>query len=245
MHKFYKMKNILIFIVFISTITTANSQSLIPTKVGLKIGLYSSNLYLQPIEGIKPVKSAMQTGITGGLCISIPLSDKWYINTDILYTQKGSSFDYFYTYDYTVNQRIELKIINKLNLAYIDLNPMFSVKTSNNTALNFGPFVSYLISDDYTFEAELISDTPTMVGEGIFEPFYEGSDIDAGINLGISHFVTDHLLFDSKLSVGLLNSGTINKPYLINNDSSGNQIIPEADFSTNSLGFSFLLTYLF
>lgn len=238
------MKNVLLLIIIISTVNV-NGQSLIPTKLGLKLGLYANNLNIMPIDGVKPVESSIKTGITGGLCISIPLSDKWFLNTDILYSQKGSLFDYQYIYDYTVNQRIELKIKNKLELAYIDLSPMLSFKTSDNTALNFGPFVSYKISDKYTWDAELVSSTPTLVGEGLLEPFYEGNDIDAGINLGVSHFVTQDLLFNSNVSIGLLNTGTINRPYTINIDSSGNQIIPETDFSLSSLGFSFLLTYLF
>ena len=238
------MKKILLFIIIISTIKVSG-QSLIPTKIGVKLGLHANSLNIEHIDGVKPAESSMQTGVTGGLCVSIPLSDKWFLNTDILYTQKNASFDYLYTYDYTVNQRIELNVTNKLNLSYIDLHPMFSFKTSENTSLNFGPFASYMISDSYTWNAELVTTSPTLVGDGLFEPFYEGNDIDAGINVGVSHFVTEDLLFDSKLSIGLLKTGTINRPYTINTDSSGNQIIPDPDFSVTSLGFSFLLTYLF
>ena len=48
-------------------------QSLIPTKFGLKIGANLDNLQIMANDGIKPSNNSSMSGITGGICVYIPL----------------------------------------------------------------------------------------------------------------------------------------------------------------------------
>ena len=50
--------------------------------------------------------------------MEIPLNDKWYLNSSLLYSQKGSSFDYKYIHDYNINNREERSSSNDIKITY-------------------------------------------------------------------------------------------------------------------------------
>lgn len=239
------MKNILLLTLIISSIGV-NSQSLIPTKFGLTLGLNIADLHITPTDGVTPTENLPQMGISSGICLYIPLSDKWYIIPEVLYSQKKGSFNYNFTHDYQYNQRAEYITNNQLVLSYIEFNPSFSFKSSDKIALNFGPSVSYLISDaDYTTTKKLNNGI-----EGINENFllpgsYESTELDIALNVGISYFITEELFIESRVSTGFLDVGTINIPYQVNLDESGNQIIPDPEYSVKNRAIVFSLVYLF
>ena len=106
----------------------------------------SQVLISTPIEGVRNDNSS-QMGIAAGFIVHIPLSDKWFINPEVLYSQKGASFNYAFTHDYELNQRDEYKTTNPLTLSYVELNPTISYKATDKLALNFGPSVSFLIGE--------------------------------------------------------------------------------------------------
>ena len=137
------------------TIATS-AQSLIPVKYGIKVGLNFSNLNITPaIDGVKPTDNSSQMGIAAGFIVHIPLSDKWFINPEVLYSQKGASFNYAFTHDYELNQRDEYKTTNPLTLSYVELNPTISYKANDKLALNFGPSVSFLIGEEYDYTTSI------------------------------------------------------------------------------------------
>jgi long-subunit fatty acid transport protein len=130
----------------------ANAQSLLPTKYGIKVGINISNVTSTANEGVKNIETSPILAIAGGLYMEIALNDKWYINPELLYVQKGASFNYNYMHKWDsissndVNNLDEYATTNSLNLAYVELNPTISYKVSDKLALNFGPSVSFLIS---------------------------------------------------------------------------------------------------
>ena len=239
------MKKIILLTLIISSLGV-NAQSLIPTKFGLKVGLNMANLDITPTDGVVPAENSTLMGIAAGICVHIPLSDKWYINPEVLYSQKGASFNYNFTHDYPDNQRAEYATTNQLVLSYIEFNPTFSFKASDKIALNFGPSVSYLISDaDYTITGELISGISGINENSLWPGSYESTELDIALNVGVSYFITEELLIDTRVSTGLLDAGTINIPYQLNLDSSGNQIIPDPEYSVKNRAIIFSLAYLF
>ena len=239
------MKKIILLTLIISSLVV-NAQSLIPTKFGLKVGLNMANLNITPTDGVTPTENSTQMGIAAGICIQIPLSDKWYINPEVLYSQKGGSFNYNFTHDYPDNQRAEYATTNTLVLSYIELNPTFSFKASDKIALNFGPSVSYLISDaDYTITDELISGIAGSNGNSLWPGSYESTELDIALNIGISYFITEDLLIDTRVSTGFLEVGTINIPYQLNLNSSGNQIVPDAEYLLKNRAIVISFAYLF
>jgi len=239
------MKKIILFTLIITSLGV-NAQSLIPTKFGLKVGLNMANLNITPTDGVTPTENSTQMGIAAGICVHIPLSDKWYINPEVLYSQKGASFNYNFTHDYPDNQRAEYATTNTLVLSYIELNPTFSFKASDKIALNFGPSVSYLISDaDYTITGKLISGIAGINENSLWPGSYESTELDIALNIGLSYFITEDLLIDTRVSTGFLEAGTINIPYQLNLNSSGNQIVPDAEYSVKNRAIVISFAYLF
>ena len=114
-----------------------NAQSLLPKKYGVKIGANIANIHSEANTGAQNIKSSALIGVSGGFYMEIPLNDKWYINPELIYTQKGGSFTYNYQHDYQVNERDLHKTENELKLTYIELNPTVSYKANEKISLNF------------------------------------------------------------------------------------------------------------
>ena len=242
------MKKISLILLLAFLAITTSAQSLIPTKYGIKAGLNFSSLNITPtIDGVNPTVNSSQAGIAAGVCVHIPLSDKWFINPEVLYSQKGASFDYNFTHDYPDNQRAEYATTNQLVLSYIELNPTFSFKASDKLALNFGPSVSYLISDaDYTMTgSELINGIKGINENSLLPGSYESTELDVALNIGVSYLITENLLIDTRVSTGFLEAGNINIPYQLNLNSSGKQIVPDAEYTVKNRAIVFSIGYLF
>jgi long-subunit fatty acid transport protein len=199
-------------ILVISFLTIATSaQSLIPMKYGIKFGANISNIISTPNEGVKNIETSSQIGIAGGFYMEIALNDKWYINPELIYSQKGASFTYEYTHDYDPNQSDVHNTSNELKLAYVEVNPTISYKASDKLALNFGPSVSFLVSPDYTILADKGGRDQEALHPELLEGTYTEEAIDVGINLGISYYLTENFLIDSRVNTSLMKAGTVAK----------------------------------
>ena len=198
-------------LVFLTIVSSA--QSLIPVKYGIKVGLNFSNLNITPaIDGVKPTDNSSQMGIAAGFIVHIPLSDKWFINPEVLYSQKGASFNYAFTHDYEINQRDEYKTTNPLTLSYVELNPTISYKATDKLALNFGPSVSFLIGEDYDYTQDPVRDI-TNTAHILTDGLVETASLDVGLNLGISYFFTEHFFVDSRVYTGFIEVASATQPY--------------------------------
>jgi long-subunit fatty acid transport protein len=208
-------KSILITLITLLTIGL-NAQSLLPIKYGIKAGVNIANIISTPIDGVKNITTSSKIGITGGFYMEIALNDKWYINPELLYSQEGASFNYDYTHDYNTNSRDEYTTTNDLSLSYVKLNPTVSYKASDKLSLNLGPSVAFLMSSNY-----LYTQNPTnqhTLSDGIL---YEES-LDVGLNFGISYYINENLLIDSKLYTGFMNIGKISRPIDLKEDPTPN-----------------------
>ena len=225
-------------LVFLTIVSSA--QSLIPVKYGIKVGLNFSNLNITPaIDGVKPTDNSSQMGIAAGFIVHIPLSDKWFINPEVLYSQKGASFNYAFTHDYELNQRDEYKTTNPLTLSYVELNPTISYKANDKLALNFGPSVSFLIGEDYDYNQDPVRDI-TNTAHILTDGLVETASLDVGLNLGISYFFTEHFFVDSRIYTGFLEVASATQPYeeIINNN-------PDPDYTLKNSAIVLSLAYLF
>ena len=196
-------------IAFLTIATSA--QSLIPMKYGIKVGTNISNIISTPNEGVKNIETSSQIGIAGGFYMEIALNDKWYINPELIYSQKGASFTYEYTHNYDPNQSDAHNTSHELKLAYVELNPTISYKATNKLALNFGPSVSFLVTPDYTILTDKgVRDQETL-HPVLLEGVYTEETIDVGVNLGISYYLTENFFIDSKVNTSFMKAGTITK----------------------------------
>jgi len=223
-------------IIFLAFLTIAGSaQSLLPTKFGIKAGLNFSSPNISTVDGVKPTINSSKIGIAAGIFFHVPLSDKWYINPELLYSQKGASFHYDFTHDYPDDKRAEYTTTNQLTLSYIELNPTMSFKASEKLALNFGPSVSYLISEDYTITSKKISGEDATGSNTLENGSYESTALDIGLNLGLSYFITDNFLLDAKVSTGFIEIGEVKRP-------TG---IPDPTYTLKNRAIVLSLAYLF
>ena len=221
------------------TIATS-AQSLIPVKYGIKVGLNFSNLNITPaIDGVKPTDNSSQMGIAAGFIVHIPLSDEWFINPEVLYSQKGASFNYAFTHDYEINQRDEYKTTNPLTLSYVELNPTISYKANDKLALNFGPSVSFLIGEDYDYTQDPVRDI-TNTAHILTDGLVETASLDVGLNLGISYFFTEHFFVDSRVYTGFIEVASATQPYeeIINNN-------PDPAYTLKNRSIVLSIAYLF
>jgi long-subunit fatty acid transport protein len=230
-------------LVFLTIATSA--QSLIPVKYGIKAGLNFSNLNITPaIDGVKPTDNSLQMGIAAGFIVHIPLSDKWFINPEVLYSQKGASFNYAFTHDYELNQRDEYKTTNQLTLSYVELNPTISYKANDKLALNFGPSVSFLIGEKYDYTQDPVRDI-TNTAHILTDGLVETASLDVGLNLGVSYFFTEHFFIDTRVYTGLMEAATATQPYEIFIVNGSQLYTPDPAYTLKNRSIVFSISYLF
>ena len=221
---------------------TSSAQSLIPMKYGIKVGSNISNIISTSNEGVKNIESSSIIGISGGFYMEIALNDKWYINTELMYIQKGASFDYDFIHDYEFNQgeRDEHYVTNELKLSYVDLSPTISYKATNKISLNFGPSVSFLIQSDYIFTE---TNTSEIIGHEVLDDgVYVEESFDLGLNIGASYYLTENFLIHGKVNTGFMSIGEIIKE--TNTGNSGNSSQKNI-FNLKNRGIIFSVAYLF
>ena len=227
------------------TIATS-AQSLIPMKYGIKVGANISNIISTSNEGVKNIENTALIGIAGGFYMEIALNDKWYVNPELIYSQKGASFTYEYTHNYDVNQSDVHNTSHELKLAYVELNPTISFKATDKLALNFGPSVSFLVSPDYTILADKGGRDQEALHPELLEGTYTEETIDVGINLGISYYVTENFLIDSRVNTSLMKAGTISKeinPGIVSGSSTNPPEINIYEIKNSVISFS--IAFLF
>ncbi len=219
-----------------------NAQSLLPIKFGIKAGSNITNITSTPNEGTKNIETTELIGVAGGFYVEIPLNNKWYINPEIVYSQKGADFTYSYTHDYGVNQRDLHTTSHELKLAYVELNPNISYKHSTKLSLNFGPSLSYLLSSDYNILTDNGEDDADILHEVLPEGIYEEEALDIGINLGISYYLTDNFLLDMRSNTGLMSIGEVSKTIYTGD----NENLPKSNvYNLKNKGVVLSIAYLF
>ena len=208
-------KSILITLITLLTIGL-NAQSLIPIKYGIKVGLNISSLSISRTdkgidEGVELTDNSSQIGLAAGVCVHIPLSDRWFINPEVLYSQKGASFDYDFSHDYELNTIDYYSTTTQLTLSYVELNPTISFKASDKLALNFGPSISFLIGAEYIYSQDP-TENPSNTNHMLNPELIEAATLDVGLNLGLSYFITEHFLADTRVCTGFMKAGEVTQP---------------------------------
>ena len=219
-----------------------NAQSLLPKKYGVKIGANIANIHSEANTGAQNIKSSALIGVSGGFYMEIPLNDKWYINPELIYTQKGGSFTYNYQHDYQVNERDLHKTEHELKLTYIELNPTVSHKANEKISLNFGPSISYLFQPVYNILSDTGENENDPLHEELPDAEYNEETLDFGINIAISYYLTENFLIETKVNTGLMSTGEISKTIYTENN--GNDTRSNI-YTIKNRGISFSLGYLF
>ena len=209
-------KTILFFSIFLFC-NNINSQSLLANKYGFIFGVNTSEWISNNQEGVKNITSDISFNMSGGFYIQIALTDKWNIAPNLLYTQKGISFEYDYTVDYPINQRDEYTTVNSLSLSYVELMPKVSYNITDKFSVNLAPTISFLINSNYTFNESITnqldeSTAPISLEEGVFNE----ESLLVGLSLGYGYNFNDNLGVEARIyrQLGVTSnySGEVRRP---------------------------------
>ena len=102
-------------------------------KVGIKAGMYYSNVYSESGEDFVADGKA---GLAAGIFVSIPLGQLVGIQPELMYSQKGFKGEV-------------LGLDYKATFNYLDLPVHLQIKPSENFSILAGPQFSYLLSSKY------------------------------------------------------------------------------------------------
>ena len=169
-------------------------------------GSYSTLLGIDSAEA--------KTGITGGLAINYQTAGKWSVSADLLYTQRGTTFQRNfsdtasiqtekYEYDYSINY-LEIPILFHYNFlsdssklkARAFFGPSLNVRTNGKNNIKYTKVVNFGDS------------TATTNTEGEQDLAYIYTPLDYGFigGIGATYAITDKISasFDLRASYGLL-----------------------------------------
>ena len=232
------MKKQFTFLITIFICFNLKSQNLLPNKYGLKVGGNISNFVTNSDEGIKNPTTSMGFGFAGGFYMQIPINNNISINPEILYSQKSSSFEYDYVYDYDINQRDYYSSKSSIILSYVELSPTLSYLASYNLSLNLGPSIHYMISSKHEYEQTLTNredetTSPEILADGVFDE----QSLDIGLNAGLSYYLNENFILNTTIYSGFMKIGDVLRPIDIQNDE------PTTNLKLSNIRVSF--SYLF
>lgn len=219
------MKKLFILLFVCSIFFTINAQNLSVPHYGIKLGYNHSSFnftqynYLffgleKPTQGYTKPSQIANSGIKTGLFVDVKISKRWYISPTVSFSQFGAEtrlnqqWDNTYTADTIRTYGFKRETFK---MDYITLDPLFEFRPNDKITLIIGPSVSYLISNNlvrYVEEEGLEKTADAFNGEipGV-------SDIDAGINIGTSFFITEHLDIDLNTYIGMLGFENVDEGY--------------------------------
>ena len=232
------MKKQFILLITIFICFNLKSQNLLPNKYGLKVACNISSLVTNSEEGVKNPTTSMGFGFAGGFYMQIPINNNISINPEILYSQKSSSFEYDYVYDYDINQRDYYSGKSSITLSYVELNPTLSYLASYNLSLNIGPSIHYMISSKHEYEQTLTdredeTTSPEILADGVFDE----QSLDIGLNAGLSYYLNENFILNTTIYSGFMKIGDVLRPIDIQNDE------PTTNLKLSNIRVSF--SYLF
>ena len=173
-----KIFTMLLIVVLVPTISSAQTQ------YGAVVGLNFANVSGDDIEDSK-----MRLGIRLGASFSRELSDAVMLNTGLLYSVKGFSY--------------EIDVVNLSTLATekVDANMSFNYL---EIPVNF----AFSVADQFSlmagfYSAFLVGVTHTIDGEDMDADTDDFSSIDFGIGLGADFSITDAISLNAGYQIGL------------------------------------------
>ncbi len=199
-------------------------------EFGLKGGL---NIGTPVGVAEKGAKGSVGVGPLIGMYFSYDLGTRWILNGEFLYSYKGASFhtptsgDTIYKYNtITPTDTIPSEahtsyrgwVDGKFDNRYIDIPLYVSYKLSRRFLLNFGGYVSYLVSGKNTGTADIEVGDPkspfTNVTDEPFDQSHELNKWDYGLMLGTTYVTGRRINLGLSLTTGLTSIYRKNYKYI-------------------------------
>ncbi|HLW30757.1 MAG TPA: porin family protein [Aequorivita sp.] len=182
------MKKILLLATVVVFTLSAQSQEI---RMGAKAGVNFANMSFNPDDG-EDFKSRTSFHI-GGL-VEIPITEKFSVQPEILYSSQGSQLKYSEEF---MGERISSEI--KYKLDYLSIPVMAKYYVIDGLGLEAGPQFGILVSakGDYEFSGMGMSDSGT---EDIKD---ELKTLDIGLGFGASYRLDMGVFFGARYVLGL------------------------------------------
>jgi hypothetical protein len=191
-------KSILLVVAILFGIFSINAQTV---NFGAKAGVNFAD-----ITGDESDSFDGRTSFHFGAVAEIPVSEKFYFQPEIIYSEQGSDYKDSETDtdgEYTFTETAE----GEIRLGYINIPVMAKYYVTEGLSIEAGPQVGFLISAkneyDYTYtETSLEGDfTDTESGEDDIKDYVKG--IDFGVNFGVGYKLESGLNFVARYNLGL------------------------------------------
>lgn len=125
----------------------------------------------------------------GGL-IEVPLSGKFALQPELLYSSQGSSQQYY-------NHFTDSKVTTKTKLDYINVPVMGKFNINTNLSIELGPQLGFLVSARNKYKDHMDS------GRTDVKDFY--STLDFGVGAGGSYYLYNGVFFSIRFNKGISN----------------------------------------
>lgn len=193
-------------------------------RFGIKGGLNISTVTVRN-ENVNGQLSS-KFGFHAGVYLACRLSEKMEFHPEILYSNQGYHFK---------GTDLNAKINEKANINYIALPLMFCYYPIKDFSFEFGPQVSFLLSNkskiDYTIvpidEGSIIEGSTTVDNKDVTQ------SIELGLNVGLGFKITKNVIVSGRYNFGLT---------MINKQVVGSQ---STDVEVRNSVFQFSVGYLF
>ena len=213
------MKNNYLILFLLFGFLTTNAQNKI--RFGLKAGLNISTLTVRD-ENISG-EIGSKFGFNAGGFLACPISEKVEIHPELLYSNQGYKFE---------GTSFNVRYKEKANIDYIALPLMLCYYPAKKFSVEFGPQISFLLSNkvkvDYTITS--IDDGSVSHGSTTIDNKEETQSVEVGFNVGMGYRITQNLIASGRYNFGL---------------STANKKASNSDEQDRNSVFQFSLGYLF
>lgn len=182
------MKKIILSAIAIISFGFVSAQEV---KFGIKTGFNLSN-WTGDTKGSNLIYIV---GINAGGFAEIKVSERFAIQSEILYSTQGTKNKNYAAY---LGNRLYKGDI-KMDLSYINIPVMFRYSTDGKSFMEAGPQIGFLTSAKTRTKLDGYAQTVDEDVKKIFK------SLDFGINVGAGYNISDHLLINLRYYIGLAN----------------------------------------
>lgn len=186
------MKKLLLFIVAMAMIGLNQTFSQ-EIMFGAKAGINFANIVGDDADDV-----SMTTKFHFGVVAEIPLSDKFSVQPELIYSAQGGKFEETFSESgFTYNEEDTYKF------NYLNLPIMAKYYFANGFSLEVGPQIGFLLSAkvDYDYSETFEGETYSESGEEDIKD--DLKSIDFGLNFGLGYKLDNGLNFTARYNVGL------------------------------------------
>ncbi|WP_299222001.1 porin family protein [uncultured Aquimarina sp.] len=173
----------LLLVLFLGVVTVTNAQEE-SIRFGAKAGLNLAN-----ITGDQTDELSTRTSFHIGALVEIPLSDKFALQPELMYSAQGAKFE-FSEFGFTDESTVKLD--------YLNIPVMAKFYVVEGLSIQAGPQLGILLSAKDEGEDSIDGEYEEDIKDFV-------SSIDLGLNFGLGYQLEAGIFFEGRYNLGLTN----------------------------------------